>query len=156
MGEELTSLPSFELSEIIINGLLAPARPVAWDREMADGEGRDANGEFAIPTEYECTCPHCGNMVHFEAVFEALQCPECGVGQNVPIVQFAPPFQDPGEYGQVSDPIPDSAFGDAAIDPELLEAIEWLQNTKFDTISDEELDTMLEELEKDEIPEDSE
>ena len=117
MDESTKVVSPFDLFEIHIGNESNSARPIAWDREMADGEGRDAKGEFAIPIEYETVCPHCGQMVHFKAGLNALKCPECGKGEDVgvPITEIHP-FQDPGEYIPIEiKSIPQSTFDIAAI-----------------------------------------
>ena len=90
MDEELTTLPPFELVKVLVADEAVLARPVKWDREADDGEGHDADGKFITPIAYECVCPHCGNMVIFDAGHESLRCPECGVGTDAMIQKFVP------------------------------------------------------------------
>lgn len=66
------------------------ARPVKWDREIADGFGNDAQENPVKPTEFHATCPYCGNLVHFSVndiykdVYnnDNIKCPTCYTGNE--------------------------------------------------------------------------
>lgn len=82
----------YELIEIRIKNEDVFARPVAWDREIYDGFGNDKSGNPVNPTEFQATCPHCGNLVHFASkdIYKDdknksnVKCFICGAGiQNV-------------------------------------------------------------------------
>jgi hypothetical protein len=55
----------YEFIDIKLSGERIQARPVAWDREIYDGEGNDRKGNPVVATEFHATCPYCGNLVHF-------------------------------------------------------------------------------------------
>lgn len=55
----------YELIDVKIKSELIQARPIRWDREIADGFGNDKNGEPVESIEFHTTCPYCGNLIQF-------------------------------------------------------------------------------------------
>lgn len=55
----------YDLITIKLKNEIIQARPVAWDREIADGFGNDVRGNPVTAVEFHATCPYCGNLVHF-------------------------------------------------------------------------------------------
>ncbi len=82
------------------------ARPIEWDGEIVDAEGHKEDGEMAVPTMYESSCPDCSQMVIFKTNHKSVKCPHCGSGEDViDIVEFPEIFQEPeplmlGSLGQ--------------------------------------------------------
>jgi len=87
-------IPAYDLREFILDGgdriERIWARPSAWDGVDVTGTGEDAEGNQVNPTEYQATCPECGQlmvlkagetMVLLEDVAYAA-CPECGFGRE--------------------------------------------------------------------------
>lgn len=111
------------------------ARPTGWDREIYDGFGNDKNGNPAIATEFEATCPYCGNLVQFSKgdIFkdsledDNIKCTSCNkgnkaVGQEVVVeTQVLPEFQPKKQV--FIDPIESGLF-DIDVDIELLKKVE--------------------------------
>ena len=73
--------PAYNLIDIQIKNQKTQARPVAWDREIWDGEGNDRSGNPVSPTEFNTTCPFCASLVHFNA--EDLYTSLSGIENNV-------------------------------------------------------------------------
>ena len=114
---------AFDLRDIAIGDKVIQARPVVWDREMYGGDGTDKDGEMAVPTKLQTTCPHCGNFIEFSAEYISIACGNCHAGQfSLPEEEF--PFVDPGEF----------------VNP-------WAAVINVDKISDEEIDGVLDSLE---------
>lgn len=78
----------YEFIDIKIKNEMIQARPVAWDREIYDGFGNDRHGKPVLATEFEATCPFCGNLIHFskESIYkdssknDNIKCQECNAG----------------------------------------------------------------------------
>ena len=90
----------YEHIDVVVGEVAVRARPVKWDSEIVDGEGHNADGELAKPTEYEGVCPECGQMIHFPNNLKGVKCPECDEGEDVISFETFEPFQDPGAYGE--------------------------------------------------------
>lgn len=90
---------AYELVNIAVGTEFILARPVEWDRTIETSDGKDLNGEYAIPIKYEATCPWCGYMVSFDNNHEEVMCDNCNVGENVlKINNFPDVFCDPGKF----------------------------------------------------------
>lgn len=100
MDESTMNLPPYALAEISIGDEILNARPIEWDREIADGEGKDENGDYAVAIKYETACPGCGDSLIFEAGMSSVRCPHCGIGEDEHTEVYESPFQDPGDYAQ--------------------------------------------------------
>ena len=98
MDEQI--ITPFDLIEIKIGDQIVRARPTEWDKEFEDGDGHAADGTYPVPTKFETACPHCSQMLEFDAGYVAIKCKECENGEDVPMVKEAEedPFCDPGEY----------------------------------------------------------
>jgi len=94
--DEIITTP-YDFVEVTIGDVKMMARPIKWNGEIVTNEGLLEDGSIAKPVECESTCPHCGQMVVFEAIYEAIECSECGVGENI-FGLASSPFQDPGIY----------------------------------------------------------
>jgi hypothetical protein len=99
----------FDLREVTVAGQKVYARPTAWDREMVDSEGRDAQDNPAVPTQFETACPECGNLVQFSADLLTVKCQNCGKGEDSraitkavvtapAVVDFPNPFKIPETF----------------------------------------------------------
>ena len=55
----------YELIDVKVKSEPIQARPIAWDRKIADGFGNDSNGNPVMAVEFHTTCPHCANLIHF-------------------------------------------------------------------------------------------
>jgi hypothetical protein len=103
----------FDLKEVRVGKEVVHARPIAWDREDADGFGNDKNGDPMQPTKFHTTCPACAQLMEFSPtdLFEGvdgssdnLACASCKAGveraANKPaviakVVEIKSPFVDP-------------------------------------------------------------
>ena len=128
----------YKLIDVKLSREKIQARPVAWDREIHDGEGNDRKGNPAISTEFHATCPYCGNLVHFartdiykdSLAEDNVKCGECKRG-NKPVdgdleavkeVKVTlPEFK--AKKQSFIDPIGSGIF-DVEVDMELLEKVE--------------------------------
>lgn len=123
----------YELITVQVKGETVLARPVAWDREIYDGEGNDAKGDPANPTEYQASCPHCGNLIHFsnDDIYEGItgadnvKCEECGAHAKKADVEDDPDTTSAIEPKEVTflDPIADGLF-DLDVDLDLLKELD--------------------------------
>lgn len=95
----------YDMIEVQIGSELVYARPIEWDTDPIDNEGKINDDEFIMPTKYETTCPNCGNMVHFKNGLCSVKCLECKVGDDlsndVPNMVIIDPFCIPGEFEPV-------------------------------------------------------
>ena len=119
----------YELITIKVKKEEVLARPVAWDREIYDGEGNDKKGVPVNPTEFHATCPHCGNLIHFslEDMYVAVsgennvKCGECGAA-DIPAEAKEEKVILPSDVVFL-DPIAEGLF-DLEIDEELLKKVD--------------------------------
>lgn len=103
----------FDLKAVRIGKETVHARPIAWDREDADGAGNDSNGVPMSAVRFTTTCPSCSQLVEFGTndVFTGkdgtpnnVVCISCQAGVEhtpdkqvaiVKIVEAKSPFADP-------------------------------------------------------------
>lgn len=78
---------SFDLITVQIKDETIQARPIEWDRELADGKGNDKDGVPITPTRFMTTCPYCSQLIKFRHsdIYDGsnIKCPECSV-HNAP------------------------------------------------------------------------
>jgi hypothetical protein len=56
----------YELIHVRVGSEVLQARPIAWDREVWDGEGNDRDGVPVEAVEFVTTCPFCANLIQFK------------------------------------------------------------------------------------------
>jgi len=91
-------IPAYRLKEIFIKSTSIRARPIEWDRIDVDGQGHDKDGEDVYPTKWHTTCPHCANLLEFEAkdIYklnenENVGCTNCWVGEKPDGIDWSNP-----------------------------------------------------------------
>jgi len=154
----------FSLVEIVVGGAAVYGRPVEWNKEIIDSEGHIDDGSIAKVTMLETVCPQCGQMVLFNTIYDAIQCPECSAGEDV-LADTMTAFMDPGKYGSATDSDPQDGvevieaeevpIPDVVIDKEEILAIV----EEEDIVPDEEEDVeeeLDEEIIEDVVPGDEE
>jgi endogenous inhibitor of DNA gyrase (YacG/DUF329 family) len=72
----------WDLVKVNIGGIMIDARPIKWDGNPIDNEGRMATGIMVRPLLYMTTCPHCGQLIEFKANHKTAKCPSCGKGET--------------------------------------------------------------------------
>jgi hypothetical protein len=125
----------YDLIYVRVGSEVLQARPIAWDREVWDGEGNDREGNPVEAIEFVTTCPHCANLIQFKkdeiyytseadvsisdrwAVGGAptdVGCVTCGVGN--PKLEVNDSVEEEPKIAVVrtsfKDPIADGLFGD--------------------------------------------
>jgi hypothetical protein len=121
-----TEITTYQIIDVDVGDETVPCRPTKWDREIEDGEGRDKNGEHAIPTEYETTCPNCGQLIVIVANLQAAKCSECEVGTDVLLHDlFDDPFVESEMYVGPSKKVEKVEAETVAAEAENLKSKEW-------------------------------
>ena len=121
-------IKTYQIVDIDVGDKTVPCRPTKWDREIDDGEGRDKDGEYAMPIEYETACPHCGQLISIDAKLQAAKCSECGVGDDVLTHDsFEDPFIEPNEYKESAVKLEEEVeeAEEVAAEADQLESKEW-------------------------------
>lgn len=129
----------YQLIDVQIGNQQTQARPVAWDREIWDGNGNDKNGEPVKPTEFNTTCPFCANLIHFnvDELYIAVDgssnnvgCYTCKVAnQKSEIASEEKETTVVASRTTFRDPIAEGLFGDE-IDFEKLKKIDLTKSSK--------------------------